>query len=86
VNKDFVDKHTTFLKGATDIGYGLRPDIPLRSRRTPGADPRHDADRLRRLRQVREGLHAGEHSKLTGVEPGFLQAAGRALCRSQDAR
>jgi nitrate reductase NapA len=29
VNKDFVDKHTTFLRGNTDIGYGLRPEHPL---------------------------------------------------------
>lgn len=29
VNKSFVEKHTTFLRGNTDIGYGLRPDHPL---------------------------------------------------------
>jgi nitrate reductase NapA len=29
VNKDFVEKHTTFLRGNTDIGYGLRPEHPL---------------------------------------------------------
>jgi len=29
VNKDFVTKHTNFRKGATDIGYGLRPEHPL---------------------------------------------------------
>ncbi len=29
VNKDFVDKHTTFLLGNADIGYGLRPEHPL---------------------------------------------------------
>src|SRR5215470_13136410 len=29
VNKDFVDKHTVFKRGQTDIGYGLRPDNPL---------------------------------------------------------
>ena len=29
VNKDFVSKHTNFLKGQTDIGYGLRPEHPL---------------------------------------------------------
>ena len=29
VNKDFVDKHTVFKRGQTDIGYGLRPDHPL---------------------------------------------------------
>jgi nitrate reductase NapA len=26
VNKEFVADHTTFMRGATDIGYGLRPD------------------------------------------------------------
>ncbi len=29
VNKDFVSKHTKFVKGNTDIGYGLRDDHPL---------------------------------------------------------
>jgi nitrate reductase NapA len=29
VNKDFVAKHTTFLLGNADIGYGLRPEHPL---------------------------------------------------------
>ena len=29
VNKDFVNRHTNFRRGATDIGYGLRDDHPL---------------------------------------------------------
>ncbi len=29
VNRAFVDKHTNFLRGNTDIGYGLRPEHPL---------------------------------------------------------
>ena len=29
VNKSFVDKHTKFALGTTDIGYGLRPEHPL---------------------------------------------------------
>ncbi|MBK3757904.1 nitrate reductase catalytic subunit NapA [Stutzerimonas frequens] len=29
VNKEFVNKHTRFAKGATNIGYGLRPTDPL---------------------------------------------------------
>src|SRR5215472_11530536 len=29
VNKDFVDNHTLFKRGQTDIGYGLRPENPL---------------------------------------------------------
>jgi len=29
VNKAFVNKHTRFVQGNTDIGYGLRPEHPL---------------------------------------------------------
>ena len=29
VNREFVDKHTNFRIGNTDIGYGLRPEHPL---------------------------------------------------------
>lgn len=29
VNHDFVNKHTNFRRGVTDIGYGLRPEHPL---------------------------------------------------------
>lgn len=29
VNRDFVNKHTRFVLGNADIGYGLRPDNPL---------------------------------------------------------
>jgi nitrate reductase NapA len=34
VNKDFVDKHTVFKRGQTDIGYGLRPEHPLEQKAT----------------------------------------------------
>ncbi len=38
VNKEFVEKHTTFLRGNTDIGYGLRPEHPLqKAARNAGA-------------------------------------------------
>ncbi|MDP2734547.1 MAG: periplasmic nitrate reductase subunit alpha, partial [Hoeflea sp.] len=39
VNRAFVDKSTTFFKGATDIGYGLRPDHPLEQKATGAKDP-----------------------------------------------
>lgn len=32
VNHDFVDKHTAFKLGNTDIGYGLRPEHPLQKK------------------------------------------------------
>ncbi|WP_369601610.1 nitrate reductase catalytic subunit NapA [Hahella sp. SMD15-11] len=37
VNKEFVNKHTHFRMGVTDIGYGLRPDHPLEKKaKNPG--------------------------------------------------
>ena len=42
VNKDFVAKHTMFRRGTTDIGYGLRPEHPLRE----GAPRRRQGGRL----------------------------------------
>ncbi|GLQ29825.1 nitrate reductase catalytic subunit NapA [Litoribrevibacter albus] len=32
VNWDFVNKHTNFRRGNTDIGYGLRPEHPLQQK------------------------------------------------------
>lgn len=39
VNKEFVEKHTVFKKGNTDIGYGLRPDHPLQKAAKNANDP-----------------------------------------------
>lgn len=40
INWDFVNKHTKFKRGETDIGYGLRPENPLeqqaKNRKTAG--------------------------------------------------
>lgn len=37
VNRKFVDKHVNFRRGATDIGYGLRPEHPLEQKaKNPG--------------------------------------------------
>jgi nitrate reductase NapA len=38
VNKDFVNRHTRFALGNTDIGYGLRPDHPLQKAARNAAD------------------------------------------------
>jgi nitrate reductase NapA len=42
VNKEFVDRHTLFRRGQTDIGYGLRPEHPLQKAAT-GAAKANDA-------------------------------------------
>ncbi|NSX15280.1 periplasmic nitrate reductase subunit alpha [Cupriavidus taiwanensis] len=39
VNKDFVNKHTVFKEGVTEIGYGLRPEHPLQKAAKHAADP-----------------------------------------------
>ncbi|AZG15685.1 periplasmic nitrate reductase subunit alpha [Cupriavidus pauculus] len=39
VNKDFVNKHTVFKEGVTDIGYGLRPDNPLQKAARNAGNP-----------------------------------------------
>lgn len=39
VDRDFVDRHALFRRGAVDIGYGLPPDDPLERRAKNAADP-----------------------------------------------
>ena len=47
VNEAFVRDHANFMSGATDIGYGLRPDNPLRDGSEGRGRSRQDgADRL----------------------------------------
>ncbi|MDT3672749.1 MAG: nitrate reductase catalytic subunit NapA [Aromatoleum sp.] len=38
VNREFVNRHTRFMVGNTDIGYGLRPEHPLQKAKNVG-DP-----------------------------------------------
>ena len=54
VNKDFVDKHTIFKRGQTDIGYGLRPEHPLEKKATGRAKAGDATDiTFEEYRQVR---------------------------------
>jgi len=39
VNREFVDKHTSFRLGNDDIGYGLRPEHPLQKAAKNAKDP-----------------------------------------------
>ncbi|MCW7537903.1 periplasmic nitrate reductase subunit alpha [Aquabacterium sp. A7-Y] len=39
VDRDFVNKHTRFVIGNTDIGYGLRPEHPLQRKAKNWAEP-----------------------------------------------
>ena len=74
VNQDFVGKHTTFMTGATDIGYGLRPDHPLEQAAAhadkPGAMEVSDFETYKAFVADYTLERAAE---LSGVEPSFLE-------------
>ncbi|WP_447730977.1 periplasmic nitrate reductase subunit alpha [Pseudoxanthomonas suwonensis] len=74
VNRQFVEKHATFKRGATDIGYGLRPEHPLEVAASGAADPGAGEpcsfDDFARLVAPYTLQHAVE---MTGVEAGWLQ-------------
>ncbi|TCJ95880.1 periplasmic nitrate reductase subunit NapA apoprotein [Volucribacter psittacicida] len=45
VNWDFVNKHTKFKRGETDIGYGLRDDNPLQQKaKNPNSGKMYDSN------------------------------------------
>ena len=73
VNEEFVRDHVTFMKGATDIGYGLRPEHPLQQAASaadaPGLMEPADFDTFKEL--VSE-YTLEMVSELSGVEPDFL--------------
>ncbi len=74
VNRDFVDRHTTFVKAASDIGYGLRPDDP----REVAARKAEDVTATTPFSFDEFAAFVSEYtlekvSELSGVEPGFLE-------------
>lgn len=74
VNKDFVGKHTTFVKGATEIGYGLRPDDPREVKARKAADPTATTPiDFEAYAAFVKDYTLEKVSALTGVEPGFLE-------------
>ena len=85
VNQDFVAKHVNFKLGATDIGYGLRPEHPLEQKaanaKAPGdAKPISFDDFAKFVSSLRSREH-GEADRRAGDAP---RGVGRALCRPQD--
>ncbi|MGQ3029236.1 MAG: periplasmic nitrate reductase subunit alpha, partial [Ferrovibrionaceae bacterium] len=74
VNRDFVDRHATFVKGAVEIGYGLRPDDPreVRAKKAADAGATTPIDFAAYAAFVKD-YTLEKTSALTGVEPGFLR-------------
>jgi nitrate reductase (cytochrome) len=74
VNHAFVDQHTAFFEGVTDIGYGLRPEHPLELKATgaAGAASMAPAD-FETYRELVAEYTLDRVAELSGVEPGMLE-------------
>jgi len=77
VNKEFVEKHTQFMRTLDDIGYGLRPQHPLEEKAQNAshkADPnKMDPITFEEYAKLVEPYTLEYTAKLSGVEPQKLQ-------------
>ena len=74
VNRDFVTRHTTFKRGNTDIGYGLRPEHPLEREAENADDPNGSQPMTFEEFAAFVKPYTLEHTaRVTGVERGWLK-------------
>ena len=78
VNQDFVSKHINFKRGATDIGYGLRPDDP-REKNAKNATKFGDAEPMSfdEYKKFVSEYTADKVSALSGVPKDKLEALAK---------
>ncbi|MDU5805381.1 MAG: nitrate reductase catalytic subunit NapA [Haemophilus parainfluenzae] len=78
VNWDFVNKHTKFKRGETDIGYGLRPEHPLevaaKNRKTAGK--MHDSD-FEEFKKIVAPYTLDEAHRISGVPKDQLETLAK---------
>jgi nitrate reductase NapA len=74
VNEAFVRDHAVFMSGATDIGYGLRPDNPVEMAAKGAADPgKTEPIDFEAFKTMVSDYTLDSVSELSGVEPEFLE-------------
>ena len=74
VNEQFVRDHAVFMSGATDIGYGLRPDNPVEMAAKGAADPgKTEPIDFDAFKAMIANYTLDMVSELSGVEPEFLE-------------
>ncbi|MGE0613649.1 MAG: periplasmic nitrate reductase subunit alpha, partial [Hyphomicrobiales bacterium] len=74
VNEQFVRDHAVFARGATDIGYGLRPDNPVELAAKGAADPgKMEPIDFDAFKAMVADYTLDKVSELSGVEPEFLE-------------
>ena len=74
INQDFVDKHVTFKKGTTDIGYGLDGE--------PAPKIEDEVIELPGVPEVSRALHAGVRGRSERGSGGDDPSVGRLVRRS----
>ncbi|ODT01962.1 MAG: nitrate reductase catalytic subunit [Mesorhizobium sp. SCN 65-20] len=74
VNEDFVKNHTVFMRGETDIGYGLRPEDPRETSAKGAANAaKMDPIDFEAFKQLVSEYTLEKVAELSGVEKGFLE-------------
>lgn len=74
VNQDFVQRHTRFAIGVTDIGYGRRPDDPMETNAANSADPtKMEPTDFETFKAFVSEYTLEKTAELSGVDPGFLK-------------
>ncbi|PJG85978.1 nitrate reductase catalytic subunit NapA [Conservatibacter flavescens] len=77
INWDFVNKHTKFKKGDTDIGYGLRDDNPLqKAAKNPNSGKMHDSS-FEELKALVSEYTLDKAHEMSGVPKEQLEALAK---------
>ncbi|WP_373817843.1 nitrate reductase catalytic subunit NapA [Glaesserella sp.] len=78
VNWDFVNKHTKFKRGETDIGYGLRPEHPLQqaAKNVKTAGKMYDSD-FEEFKKIVAPYTLDEAHRISGVPKDQLEALAK---------
>jgi len=74
VNREFVDRHTSFKRGNDDIGYGLRPDHPLELKAKNAKDANGgEVIDFEKFAAFVKPYTLDKAVEMTGVERGWLE-------------
>lgn len=77
IDWDFVNKHTKFKKGDTDIGYGLRPEHPLEQKaENAGSGKMHDSN-FEELKALVSEYTLEKAHEISGVPKDQLEALAK---------
>ncbi|WP_411991277.1 nitrate reductase catalytic subunit NapA [Agarivorans sp. DSG3-1] len=77
VNWDFVNKHTHFKRGETDIGYGLRPEHPLQKAAAHPDSGKMTDMSFDEYREFLKDYNLDAVAKLSGVPAEKLEALAK---------